>query len=88
MTLSSRSRPTKAQPAANLPLTAHSNTSRKPRRCNAIGAAKSPTGLPRPHVLIDDLNVGFDAANLRRCAGCGGMVYLWPCLACSARKAA
>lgn len=26
---------------------------------------------------------GFDLANLRRCAGCGGIVYLWPCLACS-----
>ena len=25
---------------------------------------------------------GFDAANLHRCSGCGGLVYLWPCLAC------
>ncbi len=25
---------------------------------------------------------GFDLANLRRCAGCGALVYLWPCLAC------
>lgn len=25
---------------------------------------------------------GFDAANIRRCRGCGSLVYLWPCLAC------
>jgi|GEM_PF-5870458 len=24
----------------------------------------------------------FDAANLRRCRGCGSLVYIWPCLAC------
>jgi hypothetical protein len=27
------------------------------------------------------------AANLRRCEGCGGMVYHWPCLACRIRDA-
>ena len=25
---------------------------------------------------------GFDPANLRRCRGCGALVYLWPCLSC------
>lgn len=26
---------------------------------------------------------GYDPRNLRRCPGCGGLVYRWPCLACS-----
>ena len=30
----------------------------------------------------DDAPPGYVASNLRRCAGCGAMVYLWPCLAC------
>ena len=37
-----------------------------------------PSNLPAP----DDTPPGFDPANLRRCAGCGALVYLWPCLAC------
>lgn len=31
----------------------------------------------------DDAPPGYIARNLRRCSGCGAMVYLWPCLACS-----
>ncbi|WP_254512814.1 helix-turn-helix domain-containing protein [Anatilimnocola floriformis] len=34
--------------------------------------------LPNP----DDAPPGFDPANVRRCCGCGALVYLWPCLAC------
>jgi hypothetical protein len=30
----------------------------------------------------DDTPPGFNPANLRRCRGCGALVYLWPCLAC------
>jgi hypothetical protein len=30
----------------------------------------------------DDAPPGYVAGNLRRCGGCGAMVYLWPCLAC------
>jgi hypothetical protein len=30
---------------------------------------------------------GYDPRNLRRCPGCGGMVYLWPCLACGGEDA-
>ena len=32
---------------------------------------------------LDDLPPGFDQRNLRRCPGCGAMVYLWPCLTCT-----
>jgi len=31
----------------------------------------------------DDAPPDYVASNLRRCPGCGAMVYLWPCLACS-----
>jgi hypothetical protein len=37
-----------------------------------------PSDLPKP----DDDPPGFDPANLRRCSGCGALVYLWPCLTC------
>jgi hypothetical protein len=30
----------------------------------------------------DDGPPDYVAANLRRCAGCGAMVYVWPCIAC------
>lgn len=61
---------------------------RKPRRRNRVAQSKARPSCPPAHVLVDDLNIGFDPASLRRCAGCGGMVYLWPCLACGQRKAA
>lgn len=35
-----------------------------------------------PIATKDDDPPGFDLANLRRCSGCGALVYLWPCLAC------
>jgi hypothetical protein len=30
----------------------------------------------------DEAPPGYDAANVRRCEGCGSLVYLWPCLGC------
>lgn len=33
----------------------------------------------------DDAPPEYVAARLRRCPGCGGMVYQWPCLACQLR---
>lgn len=30
----------------------------------------------------DDPPPDYSAQQLRRCPGCGAMVYLWPCLAC------
>jgi hypothetical protein len=30
----------------------------------------------------DDAPPGYISQNLRRCTSCGGMIYLWPCLAC------
>jgi hypothetical protein len=37
-----------------------------------------PTRLP----CDDEAPPGYDAANVRRCEGCGSLVYLWPCLGC------
>ena len=34
----------------------------------------------------DDPPPGYEARNMRRCHGCGGMVYLWPCLTCQLRE--
>src|SRR5436190_7635130 len=31
---------------------------------------------------VDDAPADYDAKNLRRCGGCGAMVYAWPCVAC------
>ena len=61
---------------------------RKPRRRKAVGPLNVAEAGASARIRVDDLNVGFDAANLRRCPGCGGMVYLWPCLACGGRRAA
>ena len=33
----------------------------------------------------DDAPPDYVATNLRRCPGCGGMVYQWPCLTCRVR---
>ena len=30
----------------------------------------------------DDAPPDYAASQLRRCGGCGGMVYVWPCIAC------
>jgi len=61
---------------------------RKPKRHKSLPlpAADADAGPARRQA--EDLGPGFDAANLRRCPGCGGMVYLWPCLACQHRNAA
>jgi hypothetical protein len=48
------------------------------RRAQPAADSKLP-----PHVLVDDLDLGLDPAQLRRCGGCGAMVYRWPCLACA-----
>ena len=40
--------------------------------------------LPDDQLPVDDAPPDFTSANLRRCAGCGGMVYHWPCIACEA----
>lgn len=40
-------------------------------------AVPLPAELPR-----DEAPPLFAPGQLRRCPGCGGMVYLWPCLAC------
>jgi len=31
---------------------------------------------------VDDAPANYEAKNLRRCGGCGAMVYVWPCVAC------
>lgn len=36
-----------------------------------------------PHLLPeDDTPPGYDPTHIRRCSGCGSLVYLWPCLSC------
>jgi hypothetical protein len=39
--------------------------------------------IPAAELCEDDAPPDYAAANLRRCPGCGAMVYLWPCIACS-----
>lgn len=35
------------------------------------------------HLLPEsDTPPGYDPTNIRRCPGCGSLVYLWPCLGC------
>jgi hypothetical protein len=41
---------------------------------------------PREMVFSDDPPPGYDPALLRRCPGCGGRVYVWPCLLCLIRE--
>jgi len=38
--------------------------------------------LPESELPVDDGPPDYVAAEMRRCPGCGGMVYHWPCLAC------
>ena len=51
-------------------------------------ADRTITSLDFRRPVVDELNIGFNPGQLRRCPGCGGMVYLWPCLACGCRAAA
>jgi hypothetical protein len=44
-------------------------------------APEYPPDLPE-----DDAPPDYVATNLRRCAGCGGMVYQWPCRTCLLRS--
>ena len=39
--------------------------------------------IPAEELFEDDAPADFVAENLRRCPGCGAMVYVWPCIACS-----
>lgn len=41
-----------------------------------------PDRLPEDDLPAEDGPPQFAPRQLRRCPGCGGMVYLWPCLAC------
>jgi hypothetical protein len=41
---------------------------------------------PREMVLPDDPPPSYDPTLLRRCPGCGGRVYVWPCLLCLIRE--
>lgn len=41
---------------------------------------------PTQALLADDPPPGYDPALLRRCPGCGGRVYVWPCLLCLIRE--
>jgi hypothetical protein len=48
----------------------------------------SPQWTPDPldvDLPEDDAPPDYVATNLRRCKGCGGMVYQWPCLTCRLR---
>ena len=47
-------------------------------------AETEPAAHDRPQHLLpeDDTPPGYDPTNIRRCQGCGSLVYLWPCLAC------
>ena len=38
--------------------------------------------LIEEELLEDDRPADFVSRELRRCGGCGAMVYRWPCLAC------
>ncbi len=38
--------------------------------------------VPECALPVDDGPPDYEAAQLKRCPGCGGMVYHWPCLAC------
>jgi hypothetical protein len=38
--------------------------------------------LAEETTLVDDAPPDYRARNLRRCPGCGAMVYRWPCLTC------
>jgi hypothetical protein len=40
--------------------------------------------LTEGDLFEDDAPPDYVPDDLRRCAGCGGMVYVWPCLACRA----
>ena len=42
--------------------------------------------LPECELPVDDAPPDYVAADMRRCPGCGGMVYHWPCIACEARN--
>jgi hypothetical protein len=44
--------------------------------------------IPDDELPADDGPPDFEAGKMRRCTGCGGMVYQWPCLTCEHRELA
>src|SRR5687768_5518648 len=55
-----------------------------PATIEAIAAGE----LTHSHLVIEEDEPERDAMlTSRRCAGCGGMVYVWPCLTCQLRAA-
>jgi hypothetical protein len=58
------------------------DTSRARKRGAAAAEANDPF---MPDLPEDDAPPDYVATNLRRCPGCGGMVYQWPCLTCEIR---
>jgi hypothetical protein len=38
--------------------------------------------LAEEDLPVDDAPPDYEAQQLRRCPGCGAMVYVWPCLGC------
>lgn len=52
-------------------------------RHETASALPLPTLPPGdPPLPEGDAPPGYDSTNVRRCRGCGALVYLWPCLAC------
>lgn len=51
-----------------------------------VRLTRSAGRRPAQALLPDDPPPGYDPALLRRCPGCGGRVYVWPCLLCLIRE--
>src|SRR5262245_49428619 len=65
----------------------HSQVSRRTglsRRTIARIAAQGRRKLVAADIS-DEQPAGFDQECLNRCRGCGGRIYLWPCLRCEIR---
>ena len=50
------------------------------------GGPHAPSDDYQADLPEDDAPPDYVATRLRRCQGCGGMVYQWPCLTCELRK--
>jgi hypothetical protein len=51
-----------------------------------VRLTRSASRRPAQALLPDDPPPGYDPALLRRCPGCGGRIYVWPCLLCLVRE--
>jgi hypothetical protein len=38
--------------------------------------------VPESELPVDDAPADYEPSRMKRCGGCGAIVYLWPCLAC------